>query len=97
MIDASTTDKSTLNTSYIVDIIDLGTTEVKPFLSSIDHRCQFGTHIYEITTVICAALNLSIALFLPTFHVPLQCTEKHSASSHASIAYNAKTEHKTET
>jgi hypothetical protein len=89
MIDASTTDRSTLNTFYIVDIIDLGTTEVKPFLSSIDHRCQFGSHIYDITTVICAALNLSIAIFLPTFHITLKCTEKHSAASHACIAYNA--------
>jgi len=51
MIDATTTDENTLNTSYIVDIIDLGTTEVKPFLSSIDHRCQFGSHIYDITNV----------------------------------------------
>ena len=58
MIDASITDKSTLNTFYIVDIIDLGTTEVKPFLSSIDHRCQFGSHIYDITAVICVARNL---------------------------------------
>jgi hypothetical protein len=89
MIDASTADNSTLNTFYTVDVIDRGTTEVKPFLSRIDHRCQFGSHIYDITTVICAALNLSTALFLPAFHVTLQCTEKHSAASHACNAYNA--------
>jgi hypothetical protein len=34
MIDASTTDKGTLYTFYIVDIIDLGTTEVKSLLSN---------------------------------------------------------------